>query len=119
MTESTGFQTERPEGETPEEAYRSSTGHWPEGYQPAPDKTPEEVYRQATGHWPGEKPANKADEEAAEDKFSHYLELANGKTVRFLIHPRKQIIPGSWNGVPVVRVHNSHAPAPEGDNEDE
>lgn len=112
MTEATGF-AERPDSETPEEVYKSSTGHWPDGYEPPKEKTAEEIYHDATGHWPGEKPANVKDEEASADKFSHYLELGDGTSVRFLVHPTKPVIPTEWNGVPVVRVHNSHAPGKE------
>lgn len=101
-------------------AYHEQTGEWPEGFS-TPEEPSEaqrrqaaaEAYYSATGTWPGEAPKDVKQEEAPEDKFSHYLQLADGKTVRFAIHPRNPVIPSEWNGVPVVRVHNSHAPGKE------
>jgi hypothetical protein len=102
------------------ETYFEATGEWPPDYTPPGEETADErlksaaqAYHNATGTWPGEKPANVKDEEAPEENFSHYLELADGNTVRFAVHPRKPIIPSAWNGVPVSRVHNSHAPGKE------
>jgi hypothetical protein len=100
--------------------YFEATGEWPPDYTPPGEPTAEEkqksaaqAYHDATGNWPGEKPKDVKDEEAPEGAFSHYLELADGQTVRFAIHPRRNNIPAAWNGVPVVRVHNSHAPGKE------
>lgn len=100
--------------------YHEETGNWPEGFQAPTPATEEEkqqkaaqAYYDATGHWPGQTPAPKEREEAPEDNFSHYLELANGKTVRFAVNARTYDVPSEWNGVPVVRVHNSHAPGKE------
>ena len=99
------------------ENYFEATGTWPEGYTPPGEETEEEKHQKAaqafydaTGHWPGEKPAKVKQEEASEDNFSHYLELANGQTVRFAVHPRNNDIPSNWNDVPVTRVHNAYAP---------
>ena len=106
--------------QTAAETYFEATGTWPEGYTPPGEMTEEEkhkaadkVYYDATGHWPGEKPADVKREEADGAKFSHYLELADGRTVRFLVNPNRPDVPNDWNGVPVVRVHNSHAPGRE------
>lgn len=100
--------------------YHEATGEWPEGFH-APEAPSEEDKRQAaaqayydaTGTWPGESPKESEQKEAPEDKFSHYLELADGSTVRFAVNPRRYDVPNTWNGVPVVRVHNSHAPGKE------
>lgn len=100
------------------ETYFEATGTWPEGYTAPGQETEEEkqqnaaqAYYDATGVWPGEKPRKVTLEEAPEDNFSHYLELANGKTVRFAVHPRDSRTPTEWNGTPVLRVHNSYAPS--------
>lgn len=101
--------------------YFEATGTWPEGFTPPGELTEEEklhaagkAYFDATGQWPGEKPKNVKREEAPEDGFSHYLELANGQTVRFADNPRKPgNFPSDWNGVPISRVHNAYSPGEE------
>lgn len=103
------------------QTYHEATGTWPEGFVAPEAETDAQrqekaarAYYDATGHWPGEKPKNVKQEEAPEDAFSHYLELASGQTVRFAAHPRNPSdIPNAWNGVPVVRVHNAFAPGSE------
>lgn len=100
--------------------YHAQTGEWPADFH-APEEPSEaekrqtaaQAYYDATGTWPGEAPKEVEQKEAPEDNFSHYLELANGQTVRFAVHPRNPVIPSVWNGVPVARVHNSHAPGKE------
>lgn len=106
------------------QSYHEATGEWPQGFENPPPPTEDEkrqkaaqAYYDATGHWPGQTPEKVEQKEAPEDKFSHYLRLANGNTVRFAIHPRRQEIPSEWNGVPVVQVHNSHAPVNGGEDE--
>jgi hypothetical protein len=97
------------------EVYREATGQYPAGYTPPGEETPEEklqaaneAYFQATGVYPGQDMPNKPLEEAPEDKFSHYLQLADGRTVRFAVSDRRpNDLPTSFNGVPVVNVHNA------------
>lgn len=52
------------------------------------------------------------DKEAPEDAFSHYLRLADGRTVRYDVgdSPQGTPFPAVWNGVEVVGI--SHAVAP-------
>lgn len=97
------------------ETYRQATGQYPAGYTPPGQETSEdrkraadEAYFKATGFYPGQEPNEPELEEAPEDKFSHYLELANGTTVRYAVPDRNpSYIPPAFNGVAVVRVHNA------------
>jgi hypothetical protein len=105
------------EEQTAAEAYFEAVGSWPEGYTPPGEETEEDkqkkaaqAFYDAVGYWPGQNPPKVKQEEAPEDAFSHYLDLANGQTVRFAVNPRNGLVPTEWNGVPVVKVHNSHAP---------
>lgn len=80
---------------------------------PPPPESPEDraarEYFQATGHWPEDRKVEKRDEEAPEDKFSHYLHLVNGNVVRYANpddDPNKPL-PSEWNGVRVNSIQNA------------
>jgi hypothetical protein len=100
------------------ETYKQATGEYPKGYTPPGQETPEdrlraanEAYKAATGYYPGEQPTEPPFEEAPEDAFSHYLELASGDRKRFAVLDRRPSgpFPTSIDGVAVVKVHNAMA----------
>lgn len=54
------------------------------------------------------------DKEAPEDAFSHYLRLADGRTVRYDVgNDPHGPLPVVWNGVEVIGASHSVAPGTE------